>query len=44
MKSKNILVFIIILLLISAYIGYNVYEKFKIVECSTMKNCKSCAN
>ena len=44
MKSKIILVFIIILLLISAYIGYNIYEKFQIVECSTMKNCKSCAN
>jgi hypothetical protein len=43
-KSKIVLIFVITVLLISSYIGYNYYEKFQIVECSTMTNCKSCAN
>jgi hypothetical protein len=29
--------------LVSAIIGYSIFEKFQIVECNTLSNCKSCA-
>jgi hypothetical protein len=42
---NKVLIFIIVtLLIIIAYYGYSFYEKFQIVECSTLTNCKSCAN
>ena len=42
---KYILIFFsIIILIIVGYFGYSYYEKFQIVECSTLTTCKSCAN
>jgi hypothetical protein len=42
-KYKKIVSLSIILLIIVGFIGYKVYEKFQIIECSTVKNCKTCA-
>ena len=42
-KYKKIVYLIILLLIIVGFIGYKVYEKFQIIECSTIKGCKTCA-
>jgi hypothetical protein len=42
-KSKKIVHLIIVLIIIVGFISYKVYERFQIIECSTVKNCKTCA-
>ena len=39
---KKIIPLFIILLIIVGFISYKIYEKFQIIECSTVKNCKTC--
>ena len=44
MKNKMVIFIIITILFILSYYGYKFYEKFQIIECSNLTNCKSCAN
>jgi hypothetical protein len=45
MKGYNKIIFpIIIILVIIASIAYKIYEKFQIVDCNTLTNCKACSN
>ena len=43
MPKYKILYLSILLIIIVGFISYKIYEKFQIIECSTVKNCKTCA-
>jgi hypothetical protein len=42
-KTKKIIYLIILLIIIVGFISYKLYERFQIIECSTIKNCKTCS-
>lgn len=42
-KYKKIVYLIILLFIIVGFISYKLYERFQIIECSTVKNCKTCS-
>jgi len=43
MRKYNIISLSILLIIIVGFITYKIYEKFQIIECSTVKNCKTCS-
>ena len=43
-KSKNLLIFVIVLITLTGILSYKIYEKFQMVECTTLTDCKSCSN